>query len=106
MRFPQEGGEMPSDTEMPDKAKRPIISRIIDGERRQIELIDFEPVEEPWSVYRLRDPDGLVKIRIVVGDIGQLLDDDGEPVTDEAGEPILNVATTTIAGTQMFEPSK
>ena len=97
---------MASDTGIPAPSTRRITTRIVDGEHLRVELMDFEPIQEPWSTYRLTGSGNLVKVRIIVKDIGQILDQSGDPLLNETGEPSIQVASTTVVGIEVLERSK
>src|SRR5437870_2990243 len=51
---------------------------------------DFEIKSEDWNVYELADG-GRVKVKTVVAKIFRVLDADGKPALDPAGEPFVVV---------------
>ncbi len=52
--------------------------------------IDFDPIREGWNEYELRDG-GRVRMRLTVQRIFQIVDENGQPVRDNAGERLLAV---------------
>ena len=55
---------------------------------------DFEIDVEPWSAYKLLDG-GKIRVRTAVLKIYQMVDVDGNPVYDPAGQPVYGAAHKT-----------
>jgi hypothetical protein len=51
---------------------------------------DFEPVQEPWSVYRLKDG-GEIRVRATILSICRVLDAEGKPTFMPDGQPAMLV---------------
>jgi hypothetical protein len=57
-----------------------------DGTEMIVRDADFDPMEEKWSEYRLRDG-GSVRIRATAQSIAHVLDSEGKPTTLPDGQP-------------------
>jgi hypothetical protein len=64
------------------------------GDAQAIEL-DFEPTQEPWSEYRLANG-GTIRVRAVVNKLYRLLDAEGNPAYNRAGEPSVAASGSTL----------
>ncbi len=80
------------------------MTRDVDGVSRKVEHLNYTTISEDWNEYRL-DDGAIVKVRVVVKDISQVLDDDGSPLLSEAGDPVLQVGSATLVSVERIEDS-
>ena len=81
---------------------RVVTIRLPSGDVQALEL-DFQPVQENWNEYRLADG-GVVRVRTVVHKLYRLLDAEGKPAYDQAGDPYIAMNGATLISAS--EPSE
>ena len=72
---------------------------LLDGKPAEGRRVDFKPVEEPWTKYKL--PDGtIIRLKLVVTEVVRLREDlpDGEPHYVVKSSNILAVDTPDTPG--------
>lgn len=73
-----------------------------DGSTRKALEMDFDTIREEWNEYQLSDGT-TVRVKNTVAKILVLVDEDGNPILDEIGDPevivqgSINIATTMAA---------